>query len=148
MECFDRVQVSPRVDFSFNPLAETAFRWQDARLLTLVEQGDEHVCLFFRVLALCHTVMVENKDGCLKYQAQSPDENALVSAARNFGFVFTVSHLLGEDAKATLVNLYLGVTRLLRTSFLSWYFRRKIVGDLIQALGTLCVGAKPELDHD
>lgn len=25
----------------------------------------------------------------LSYQAQSPDENALVSAARNFGFVFT-----------------------------------------------------------
>ena len=28
-------------------------------------------------------------DGSLEYQAQSPDENALVSAARNFGFVFT-----------------------------------------------------------
>ena len=28
-------------------------------------------------------------DGGLQYQAQSPDENALVSAARNFGFVFT-----------------------------------------------------------
>jgi magnesium-transporting ATPase (P-type) len=27
--------------------------------------------------------------GKLEYQAQSPDENALVSAARNFGFVFT-----------------------------------------------------------
>lgn len=26
--------------------------------------------------------------GNLKYQAQSPDEAALVSAARNFGFVF------------------------------------------------------------
>ncbi len=30
--------------------------------------------------------------GTLEYQAQSPDENALVSAARNFGFVFRVSH--------------------------------------------------------
>ena len=28
-------------------------------------------------------------EGRLEYQAQSPDENALVSAARNFGFVFT-----------------------------------------------------------
>ena len=26
--------------------------------------------------------------GKLEYQAQSPDEGALVSAARNFGFVF------------------------------------------------------------
>ncbi len=32
--------------------------------------------------------------GLLKYQAQSPDENALVSAARNFGFVFTVCYYL------------------------------------------------------
>jgi phospholipid-translocating ATPase len=65
-------------------------------LLTQVDQSDEHVCLFFRVLALCHTVMVENKDGCFKYQAQSPDENALVSAARNFGFVFMVSFQLTD----------------------------------------------------
>ena len=32
--------------------------------------------------------MSENKDGKLEYQAQSPEEAALVSAARNFGFVF------------------------------------------------------------
>ncbi len=35
--------------------------------------------------------MPEEKDGKLAYQAQSPDENALVSAARTFGFVFLVS---------------------------------------------------------
>lgn len=43
---------------------------------------------FFRLLALCHTVMPDQKEGKLEYQAQSPDEAALVSAARNFGFVF------------------------------------------------------------
>lgn len=32
--------------------------------------------------------MPDQKDGRLEYQAQSPDEAALVSAARNFGFVF------------------------------------------------------------
>jgi len=32
--------------------------------------------------------------GCLEYQAQSPDEGALVSAARNFGFVFKVTRIL------------------------------------------------------
>ena len=31
--------------------------------------------------------------GKLEYQAQSPDEGALVSAARNFGFAFMVSSL-------------------------------------------------------
>ena len=44
---------------------------------------------FWRLLALCHTVMPErDKNGQLIYQAQSPDEAALTSAARNFGFVF------------------------------------------------------------
>lgn len=33
-------------------------------------------------------VMPEVRDGKLKYQAQSPDEDALTSSARNFGFVF------------------------------------------------------------
>jgi magnesium-transporting ATPase (P-type) len=46
---------------------------------------------FFTLLSLCHTVMPEEKDGKIIYQAQSPDENALVSAARTFGYVFVVS---------------------------------------------------------
>lgn len=32
--------------------------------------------------------MPEQKNGRLEYQAQSPDEAALTSAARNFGYVF------------------------------------------------------------
>ena len=32
--------------------------------------------------------MTEEFDGKIIYQAQSPDENALVSAARSFGFAF------------------------------------------------------------
>ncbi|KJH50069.1 IC domain protein, HAD ATPase, P-type family [Dictyocaulus viviparus] len=43
---------------------------------------------FWRLLALCHTVMPERDKGRLVYQAQSPDEAALTSAARNFGYVF------------------------------------------------------------
>ena len=34
-------------------------------------------------------MIMTSADGVLEYQAQSPDENALVSAARNFGFIFT-----------------------------------------------------------
>ena len=45
----------------------------------------------FQVLSLCHTVMSEEEDGKLTYQAQSPDEEALLTAARNFGYVFLVS---------------------------------------------------------
>lgn len=43
---------------------------------------------FFTLLAVCHTVLVENKDKELTYKAQSPDEEALVSAARDVGFTF------------------------------------------------------------
>ncbi|XP_066840113.1 phospholipid-transporting ATPase IK isoform X1 [Anser cygnoides] len=43
---------------------------------------------FLRLLALCHTIMVEERGGQLVYQAASPDEEALVLAARDLGYVF------------------------------------------------------------
>lgn len=45
---------------------------------------------FFAVLSLCHTVLAaENPDSKrIKYNAQSPDEAALVQAAADVGFVF------------------------------------------------------------
>ncbi|XP_072395797.1 probable phospholipid-transporting ATPase IM isoform X2 [Diabrotica undecimpunctata] len=76
------------LDFSFNPNYEADFRFYDKHLLEAVRKRDADVFSFFRLLALCHTVMSEHNDGKLEYQAQSPDEAALVSAARNFGFVF------------------------------------------------------------
>ncbi|XP_051857820.1 phospholipid-transporting ATPase ID isoform X4 [Drosophila albomicans] len=76
------------IDFSANPHHEADFRWYDRTLLDAVRSDEEHAHNFFRLLALCHTVMAETVDGRLEYQAQSPDEAALVSAARNFGFVF------------------------------------------------------------
>uniref|UniRef100_A0A3B3ZU39 Phospholipid-transporting ATPase n=1 Tax=Periophthalmus magnuspinnatus TaxID=409849 RepID=A0A3B3ZU39_9GOBI len=76
------------VDFSFNPLRDTKFRFYDGRLVEAVKQEDPSVQEFFRLLALCHTVMPEEKYENLVYQAQSPDEGALVTAARNFGYVF------------------------------------------------------------
>ncbi|CAG9566195.1 unnamed protein product [Danaus chrysippus] len=76
------------LDFSDNPEYEPEFKFFDSKLLKAVRRGDRHVFDFFRLLALCHTVMPEQKNGRLEYQAQSPDESALVSAARNFGFVF------------------------------------------------------------
>nr|XP_023017891.1 probable phospholipid-transporting ATPase IM [Leptinotarsa decemlineata] len=76
------------LDFSFNPNYECEFRFYDKHLLEAVRRRDAEAFSFFRLLALCHTVMSEERDGRLEYQAQSPDEAALVSAARNFGFVF------------------------------------------------------------
>ena len=39
-------------------------------------------------LAICHTIIVDEKDGELNYNASSPDELALTNAARHFGVVF------------------------------------------------------------
>ncbi|KAM4719177.1 phospholipid-transporting ATPase ID-like [Anableps anableps] len=78
-----------RVDFSWNKLADPKFVFHDYSLSETVKQGNPKAQAFFRLLALCHTVMPEEKkEGELNYQAQSPDEGALVTAARNFGFVF------------------------------------------------------------
>ncbi|XP_072134331.1 phospholipid-transporting ATPase ID isoform X1 [Mobula birostris] len=80
---------SPPVDFSFNSLADNKFKFYDHSLVEATKLGDPSVHEFFRLLSLCHTVMSEEKsEGELSYQAQSPDEGALVTAARNFGFVF------------------------------------------------------------
>ncbi|EPQ26950.1 uncharacterized protein PFL1_05585 [Pseudozyma flocculosa PF-1] len=53
--------------------------------------GQQGVLLgrFFRCLGLCHTVLVEEHGGnVIEYQAQSPDEQALVQAAADVGYVF------------------------------------------------------------
>uniref|UniRef100_A0A3Q3AWI0 Phospholipid-transporting ATPase n=1 Tax=Kryptolebias marmoratus TaxID=37003 RepID=A0A3Q3AWI0_KRYMA len=83
------LQKTQRVDFSWNQLADPNFIFHDYSLLETVKEGNPEARAFFRLLALCHTVMPEEKkEGELNYQAQSPDEGALVTAARNFGFVF------------------------------------------------------------
>lgn len=45
---------------------------------------------YLLAMALCHTCLPEMKDGQLEYQASSPDELALVKAARDLGY--TVIH--------------------------------------------------------
>ncbi|EEB16029.1 ATPase, class I, type 8B, putative [Pediculus humanus corporis] len=87
-EYIDTSENIPPLDFSFNKDYEPGFKFYDKKLLEDVLAKDQNCYNFFRLLALCHTVMADQKDGKLEYQAQSPDEGALVSAARNFGFVF------------------------------------------------------------
>lgn len=52
----------------------------------------QKIVVFFRALALCHTALADRTDSgnpfTLDYKAQSPDEAALVSAARDVGAVF------------------------------------------------------------
>ena len=64
-------------------------------------------------LALCHTVIIEHKEGKIVYNAASPDELALVNAARFFGVKFTdrdedgviTIDFKGQKQKYQLLNL-------------------------------------------
>nr|XP_055135047.1 probable phospholipid-transporting ATPase IM isoform X2 [Symphalangus syndactylus] len=77
------------VDFSVKSRADRELQFFDHNLMESIKMGDPKVHEFLRLLALCHTVMSEeNSAGELIYQVQSPDEGALVTAARNLGFIF------------------------------------------------------------
>ncbi|KAI3696543.1 hypothetical protein L1987_79561 [Smallanthus sonchifolius] len=72
---------------------EKGFNFDDARLMHGVWRNEPNpdMCKeFFRCLAICHTVLPEGEESPekLRYQAASPDEAALVTAAKNFGFFF------------------------------------------------------------
>lgn len=49
------------MDFSFNPLADPRFVFHDHALVEAVKLENPEVQDFFRLLALCHTVMAEEK---------------------------------------------------------------------------------------
>ncbi|XP_068407489.1 probable phospholipid-transporting ATPase IM isoform X5 [Eschrichtius robustus] len=85
----DMTKKKEAVGFSVNPQAERTFQFFDHHLMESIKMGDPKVHEFLRLLALCHTVMSEeNSAGELIYQVQSPDEGALVTAAKNLGFIF------------------------------------------------------------
>ncbi|XP_010272160.1 PREDICTED: phospholipid-transporting ATPase 3-like [Nelumbo nucifera] len=72
---------------------EKGFNFDDARLMRGAwrnERNPDSCKEFFRCLAICHTVLPEGDESPEKitYQAASPDEAALVIAAKNFGFFF------------------------------------------------------------
>ncbi|KAL3097861.1 hypothetical protein niasHS_000596 [Heterodera schachtii] len=71
-------ETPPALDFSDNHWHEPHFRFYDRTLVEDTRRGVEEV-----------QINILRKPGkVLEYQAQSPDEAALTSAARNFGFVF------------------------------------------------------------
>lgn len=73
--------------------------------------ANEH---FMLALALCHTVITERTPGdppSIEFKAQSPDEAALVSTARDCGFTVIgrsndgiILNVLGEDREYTVLN--------------------------------------------
>ncbi|KAI9126308.1 hypothetical protein K1719_002729 [Acacia pycnantha] len=78
---------------SANVVQEKGFNFDDARLMRGAwrnEPNPDSCKEFFRCLAICHTVLPEGDEfpEKIRYQAASPDEAALVIAAKNFGFFF------------------------------------------------------------
>ncbi|KAM9741576.1 phospholipid-transporting ATPase IA isoform 2-T3 [Menidia menidia] len=67
---------------------------------------------FMTMMAICHTAVPECMDGEITYQAASPDEGALVRAARNLGFVFSgrtpdrvIVESLGKEEQYELLHV-------------------------------------------
>uniref|UniRef100_A0A8C5H6N6 Phospholipid-transporting ATPase n=1 Tax=Gouania willdenowi TaxID=441366 RepID=A0A8C5H6N6_GOUWI len=67
---------------------------------------------FMTMMAICHTAVPECTEGKITYQAASPDEGALVRAARNLGFVFSgrtpdsvIVEILAAEEKYELLHV-------------------------------------------
>ena len=84
----------------------------------LIEGGSQAIRIreFFTLLAVCHTVFAEIPDPLFShkvvYKAQSPDEAALVSAAKDCGFIFlnrvqsnVTVNILGEIREYEILNV-------------------------------------------
>ncbi|XP_077440088.1 phospholipid-transporting ATPase IC isoform X2 [Vanacampus margaritifer] len=94
------------MDLTWNPFSRGGLFMRDP---TLVERLRAHQCptikRFFTALTVCHTVMAQWKENTLVYQAASPDEEALVGAARELGWVFL------SRTRDDMVLSEMGVTR-------------------------------------
>ncbi|KAK7045662.1 aminophospholipid translocase [Paramarasmius palmivorus] len=79
-----------------NPFADAASSSSGSKL----DQEREVVREFLTLLAVCHTVIPEVKDGKTVYQASSPDEAALVAGAELLGYQFHT-----RKPKSVFVNI-------------------------------------------
>lgn len=106
-ELFDHKYVNPKSSF-VDPKVFDDLNSKNAQSQSLIH--------FFSALALCHTVIPEHPDPDnphhIVYKAQSPDEAALVSTARDVGFTFVarehdtiIIDALGEERHFTLLNV-------------------------------------------
>lgn len=125
-------------------------------------QQSVEIELFFLLLSVCHTVLVDRKTiedlhtplsgksvasfvedlkpQNLVYQAQSPDEAALVAGARNLGFVF-----MERDKDFILVNIMGNIERIAILNIIEFNSDRKRMSAIVRRdsgeLLLLCKGA-------
>ncbi|XP_066161718.1 phospholipid-transporting ATPase 2-like isoform X2 [Oryza sativa Japonica Group] len=73
---------------------------KDARFLDAVSRNDPDIVKFLMVMALCSTVVpIKSNDGTITYQAQSQDEEALVTAASKLNMV-----LVSKDSNTAEIS--------------------------------------------
>lgn len=91
---------NPTVNCNINGVTNVSF--EDPLLNKHMEdpshENAEYLRKFIEILGICHTIIVEDKDGEIRYNASSPDELALANAARYFGFKF-----IGRDEENNVV---------------------------------------------
>jgi phospholipid-transporting ATPase len=96
---------------------------------------------FLLHLAACHTIVTEEKDGEVEYNSSSPDELALVCAAKFFGFVFR-----GRDENQNIIIDVSGEQVVLKLlNVLEFTSKRKRMSIIVQmpdsTIRLLCKGA-------
>uniref|UniRef100_A0A4W5NSU8 Phospholipid-transporting ATPase n=1 Tax=Hucho hucho TaxID=62062 RepID=A0A4W5NSU8_9TELE len=130
------------LDLSWNPFSCGGLYLSDQRLVDKLRgQQCTQSRQFLTTLALCHTVMTEwrNGEGAPVYQAASPDEEALVGAARELGWVFL------SRTRDSLTVSELGVKRhyqlLTLLDFTSQRRRMSVLGKTDGGLKLYCKGA-------
>lgn len=109
---FKRLYVAGRV-FGDNEADEFAdHQLIDAYQMAPESQSGKDIKELLTMMAVCHTVVPEQKDGELAYQCSSPDEGALVRGAASQGFVFhtrqpekVVLSVLGKDETLEILDM-------------------------------------------
>jgi len=77
----------PKGAVGMNLHEDLQFETIDILATRSIDAGDEFAAMTLETLMLCNTVVVESKSGGLKYQAESPDEGALVEGAAVAGYI-------------------------------------------------------------
>ncbi|XP_061540178.1 phospholipid-transporting ATPase IC [Phycodurus eques] len=101
-----RAEDTEPMDLTWNPFSRGGlFMWAPTLVERLRAQQSPTIRRFFTALTVCHTVMAQWKEDVPVYQAASPDEEALVGAARELGWVFL------SRSRDVMVVSEMGVTR-------------------------------------
>ncbi|CAG9332358.1 unnamed protein product [Blepharisma stoltei] len=90
-----------------NPIPHTNF------VDSSFNSNDQAAQEFLIHLAICHTILTVEKDGVIQYKASSPDELALVNAAKFFGVTFmgrdqdnnVLINANGKEEKIKILNV-------------------------------------------